>query len=192
MRFPKTVLMEPVFKLFKIIGITQHLRPYYFIIKDRNIMNFNNIRKRRDESITSAEDFDIPGIPPQYSTVGWRALLDNVLDPFRKELVRDFYTGRKDGWNLLMRYDNYSTRGFMTNTSGIEGRGDELGLLPYPAGVINWMETFNTSTTSWNHALSDAVLESLSFSWPRPPYGCDDVDWRFISFVDTLNSSHAR
>lgn len=185
MRFPRTRLMEPVFRLFKTVGISNHLRPYYLLISDRNIMNFNNVRRRRDESITTAEDFDIPGIPPVYSVHGWKRLLDNVLDPFRKALIKDFCTGGNEGWLFLMRYDNYSTRGFMTDLGCIKEGGfvDALGLLPYPANVVNWMETFNTSTTSWDHGLADAVLGSLAFSWPAPAVGSDNTDWRFISYV---------
>ena len=56
MRFPDTPLMQPLFRLFQLIGIDKKLVPYY--LKDDGITH-NGVRKLRgDPSICSAETFE--------------------------------------------------------------------------------------------------------------------------------------
>ena len=85
-----------------------------------------------------------------------------------------------------MKYDKFSTRGFMTTFDGKDPdyAFDELKLMPYPSHVVDWMETFNSSTNSWTHALSDTVLESLAFSWPSLP---EEQQWRCVSCVPSVS-----
>ena len=55
---------------------------------------------------------------------------------------------------------------------------DELGLMPYPLSVVEWCETFDGSTTSFDRALTENVLDSLAFSYDDKPF-----NWYCIEYV---------
>ncbi|KAJ3551652.1 hypothetical protein NM688_g4583 [Phlebia brevispora] len=170
MRFPNTKLMDPVLKLFDIIRVKRI--PYYFTTDD-NLLLFNEIRKeRKDANIHTAKAFRIPGIGGVYASTGWSKLADVVTKPFVERLVQDAETGGKEGWRFMMKYDQYSSRGYMELTKGAEG--SEPGFFPFPRNVVDWMELFNSSTNTYDYGLSDMVLEHLAFSWPGPKR---DPEW---------------
>lgn len=140
---------------------------------------YNGVLKKRGAGpgpyIEDPREWNIPDIPPQFAGQGWSALVHNVVDPFVQQLAHDFETrgSEKTGWKLMMQYDQYSTRAYMSSRhNDAKAELDKLGLMPYPLPVINWLETFDTSTAAYDRALSEAVLESLAFSFPRP-----EVEW---------------
>ena len=187
MRFPINPLMEPVFRLFHDIGLDSKLLPYYFSISDRNVLNFNHIRLFKDDRMVhTAEAFKIPDIPYEYSSTGWQKLLANALEPFRQALLEDFNTGGSRGWELLMQYDKYSTRGYLVAPIRRPTNTPDLHLFPYPSRVVDWMETFNTSSNSWTYSFSDTVLESLAFDWPNLR---EKQEWRCVACVFSVWSS---
>lgn len=63
---------------------------------------------------------------------------------------------------LISRYDQHTMRTYL----------QQQGL---PSEVINVLETFDTSTGGYDHALVETVCESLAFSWvgnTSPEYFC--------------------
>lgn len=59
-----------------------------------------------------------------------------------------------------------------------EGCLDELKKMPYPTEVVNWLETFDSSTGSYDVALSEAVLDELAFNYPTmEPMPTSDQKW---------------
>ncbi|EKM51234.1 uncharacterized protein PHACADRAFT_263265, partial [Phanerochaete carnosa HHB-10118-sp] len=51
---------------------------------------------------------------------------------------------------------------------------DELNLLPCPLNVVEWCETFTSSTSSYDRALTEIVLDSLAFD------NADKAEWHCI------------
>ena len=178
MRFPKTDVMKPLFDLFDEISLP--LGDYQFKDKLGNsTLLYNNVNQKRrtdDEPITP-KDFDITGVSPApWGQLGWKANVDNVVDPFADALIEDFKTGGTKGWELMMKYDQYSMRAYMAgNRSDTSPDLDKMKLMPYPLNVINWCETFDKSSGWYDRGLSETVLESLAFTWDKNP-----IDWKYI------------
>ncbi|KAH9926686.1 uncharacterized protein B0H18DRAFT_1005121 [Fomitopsis serialis] len=168
MRFPDTPMMKRTFHLFDKLtqdaGLSQI--PYIFESPNTTLM-YNGVLMKRSSSTEDPAAWDID-IPSQFEQHGWSALLDNAVDPFVKELAADFARDDKKGWRLMMDYDQYSTRAYMSaNRSDIRQELDGLGLMPYPTPVVDWIETFDNSSAAYDRALSEDVLDSLAFAFPQ-------------------------
>ena len=183
MRFPQSPIMRDVFRLFSKIDIIDKVIPYHFTVPT-NLLYFNGIRRpREDPSIFTSTAFDINTILEPYASLGWEYLAEYVVKPFKDALIKDNDNNTQRGWELLMRYDPYSARTYMENfplivqTDGDKALLNPSGLLPYPPAVVDWLELFNTSTSSYTYALSEMVLEDLAFAWPGVK------DWSCIQYV---------
>lgn len=79
----------------------------------------------------------------------------------------------------MMQYDQYSMKAYMTgNRTDTQPWLDKAGLMPYPTNVVNWCETFDTSSGSYDKALTEAVMDTLAFSWDGKPFA-----WKHIMYV---------
>lgn len=111
MRFPEHPIQEPVFELFEELGLKDRMIPYIMSIKD-NINLFNStIQTNKEVEIKASEgNFDAfnTGVAGLTGTVD--DMINNQLDYFRKPLAENF----DEGFNLLMKYDRWSARGYMT------------------------------------------------------------------------------
>ncbi|KAH8096667.1 hypothetical protein BXZ70DRAFT_895787 [Cristinia sonorae] len=161
MRFPDTPPMQPVMRLFRELKLENVMIPYIPTIDD-NINFFNNNIKTNTQVAAAADmgEFD----PFRTWTRGLTGTAKDMyyaqIGPFRKALVENF----EKGWRMLMKYDAYSTRGFMT-IKGSDGVGT------YSTKVVDYLETFGAGSGMYDQALSEAVLQSLDFDYP------DDVNW---------------
>ena len=175
MRFPKTPMMKRTFNLFRKLrkeaGLS--LIPYIFD-NDNSTLQYNSILMKRGLSSEDPQKWNVQDIPPDFAQRGWSKLVENVTGPFVDQLAEDFKRRDKRGWKQMMQYDQYSTRAYMSgNRSDAKPELDQLHLMPYPTPVVDWLETFDTSSASYDRALSEAVLDSLAFTFPQPR----PVDW---------------
>lgn len=174
MRFPNTPMMKRTFHLFHKLKKEADLSLIPYIFDNENsTLQYNDILMKRGLSTEDPKKWDVPGIPSRFAQHGWSGLVNNVMDPFVKRLAEDFKRREKKGWELMMHYDQYSTRAYMSGRrSDAKAELDELGLMPYPTPVVDWLETFDTSSASYDRALSEAVLDSLAFTFPQ-----SEVKW---------------
>ena len=70
---------------------------------------------------------------------GVDACLAEAYEPFKVALAKDI----TKGWELLMQHDGLSTRAFL------------LEVMKYPWAVVQWMETRETSTGTYELAFSE-------------------------------------
>lgn len=180
MRYPDTPIMKPLFDLFRKIDLK--LGEYQFSdIAGNSILYYNNINRKRSVSPITPQDFEITGVPARpWGEIGVEANLSNVTRPFADRLIKDVETGGSEGWKLMMRYDQYSMKAYMAgNRSDAHPKDvpdiDAAHLMPYPINVVNWCEAFDTSSSAFDKALTETVLESLAFAWDG-----SDFDWKYI------------
>ncbi|KZT10365.1 amine oxidase [Laetiporus sulphureus 93-53] len=185
MRFPDTPMMARAFKLFEQLKLP---KDKYFFENDNSTLLYNNILQPRRSASSYPKPWDIK-IPESFDNLTWNALVDNAIKPFAKKIAQDFKNNTNTGWKFMMQYDQYSTRAYMSgNREDTKSELDRLNMMPYPISVVNWLETFDKSTGSFDKALSEAVLDSLAFAFP-----VKDIKWYCIDggsqvITDTMKS----
>ncbi|KAG2336933.1 hypothetical protein BDR05DRAFT_80702 [Suillus weaverae] len=185
MRFPKISSMQRVFNLFDYpplnqddISLKTKLKPFYFVGGGNNntLLSYNGVTVRQN-AMPPNDPFkadqviqDVVDSNP-YIAVGAKAIMDDVIGPFATRLLDDLKTGGSEGWKYMKSFDQYSTRAYM-----------QLKYIPSPSlglpntslstDVVNWCETFDKSTGWYDRALSETILEAITFGWhpgPNPP-----------------------
>ncbi|KAF8867943.1 hypothetical protein BD779DRAFT_1684991, partial [Infundibulicybe gibba] len=147
MRFPQTDIMRRLFHLFHYPplnqgnnGLASHLIPYFFAPeKDNALMYFNDIRARTNSD--EGQNF------------GWTSSAS----------ASHLAEGGQKGWELLMTMNAYSARGYMS-TKYIPSPNLGIPSTHLPTNVVNWCETFDTSTGSYDRAFSEMVLDAMAFA----------------------------
>ncbi|KZT70525.1 amine oxidase [Daedalea quercina L-15889] len=176
MRFPDTPMMKRTFHLFSKLQREAGLVQIPYIFKNDNAtLLYNSVLMKRANASEKPTEWRVADIPSIFAQHGWSALVQNVVNPFVEQLAQDFERRGEEGWKLMMKYDQYSTRAYMSgNRSDTQPRDqlDRLNLMPYPTPVVDWLETFDKSTAWYDRALSETVLESLAFAFPQP-----EVKW---------------
>ncbi|RYP64795.1 hypothetical protein DL770_009126 [Monosporascus sp. CRB-9-2] len=141
MRFPVIPVMERTFDLFRRTGT--NTIPYYYSEDTVNCpILFNNVRLLKPPE-WSANPFKIDGVSNTYARRDPGSIMSEVIQPYVDALNDD----PEDGFRMLMEVDNYSTRDQYNDYRGIE-----------------YLETFTGSTTSFNGAFSEYVIESIDFA----------------------------
>ncbi|KAG8975278.1 hypothetical protein FRC05_006221 [Tulasnella sp. 425] len=131
---------------------------------------YNGVRTKISDT-TNTFRFQETGADPKLLPLGGSEVLKKyVLDDFVKDLLDDLHTGGHKGWDHLMEFDNYSTRGYMTLKKGID------------AVTVDWVETVTYGTGWFDKALSELVLEYIAFSsfLDHPTYKCLDGGSRVL------------
>jgi hypothetical protein len=174
MRFPETDLMTRVFRLFRYpplnkdgFALEAKLQPYIFT-NGNTFLSYNGHTFKQnalppDDPFRSSENIK-DADPRPYIAIGSEAIKNDIIKPFALRLLDDLKYNTKKGWEYMMDFDKYSTRAYMA----VQYRpSSELAIpdAPLPTDVINWCETFETSTGGFDRALTDEVLESLAFGW---------------------------
>ena len=184
MRFPDIPWMKPVMDLFTELGLDNVKIPYIMSVDD-NINFFNG------ERLTNAQ-LQIKGQAKEYDPFrtqikGITGTVDEMvkrqIEPFRTALKADF----DKGWEALMKYDAWSTRGYMhLHGTAPYGTYDNQVRFALTAlliwwthttrywQVISYLETFDTGTGLYDRALSETVMDSLDFDYD------DDQTWYCI------------
>ncbi|KIP03625.1 hypothetical protein PHLGIDRAFT_77283 [Phlebiopsis gigantea 11061_1 CR5-6] len=168
MRFPDTPIMKPVFDLFKELQRAGELKllDYYFNdLKGTSTACYDDITVTRT-TVQQQQD------PWQISK--WKALTTYAVKPFWDKLVEDVKSGSDEGWRLMMKYDKYSMRAYISgNRSDNTSFLDPERRFPYSVPVVQKCETFDMSTGGFDRALTEVVLDYLDFSWD----GQTDIRW---------------
>jgi hypothetical protein len=176
MRFPEIDPMRRLWHLLRYPPLKLESRLQEFIFTSPNaFVSFNGVTLRR-ENVTVKDQF-LSGMtiwdtnPEPYLTVGYKAIVDDVIGPFAKGLLDDLKNNTKDGWIEMMRKDSYSTRSYMCHA--YQPNPDlNIPQTSLPTDVVNWLETFDKSTGWYDRAFSETVLEAVAFGWqpgPDPP-----------------------
>ncbi|TFK66664.1 FAD/NAD(P)-binding domain-containing protein [Pluteus cervinus] len=179
MRFPDTPMMRRTFHLFKLLG--NRIKPIdYIFSNDNSILLYNNDPKQNGPptEIAVLGDPRVQDIPDRYKRKTITDLVEYVIGPFAKALAKDITGGGREGWDLMMKYNKYSTRAYMLLVP-TDPSLDPEGLLPYPTQLIDLLETFDSSTGSYDDAFTEAVLDQLAFSWPEKKPG-EEIRWRCL------------
>ncbi|CUS12591.1 unnamed protein product [Tuber aestivum] len=170
MRFPKIKIMDSVFELFKELDLYDDEKVIEYIMDaPGNIKLFNGQKVISGVSDDETDPFHVSvsnggTVPDEYLEftyvkdngeilVGVAALLAEAYDPFKKKLVENF----EEGWEYLMQFDSHSTRTYLGQVKS------------YPFSVIDWMETMDTSTLTYDLAFSETIIDSIDFDYPAGP-----------------------
>ncbi|KAI0398886.1 hypothetical protein F4802DRAFT_591631 [Xylaria palmicola] len=150
MRFPDIKVMKRTFDLFKRTG-TKTI-PYYFSKDTVNCpMLFNNVRilKSKDSPKWSANPFGVNGVSNVYTNRDPASIMSEVIKEYVDALNENFAAGFKK----LMTVDHYSVREYLIQrTKYNDYRG------------IEYLETFAGSSTSFNSAFSEYVIDAIDFA----------------------------
>ncbi|KAG8916609.1 hypothetical protein FRC01_002961 [Tulasnella sp. 417] len=131
---------------------------------------YNGVRTKISDT-TNTFRFQETGVDSKFLRLGGEKVLeDYVLNDFVDDLLDDLNTGGHKGWDKLMKFDNYSTRGYMTLVKGID------------AVTVDWVETVTYGTGWFDKALAELVLEYIAFSsyLKNPKYKCIDGGSRVL------------
>lgn len=127
MRFPDQPFMKPVMDLFDELGLQKAKIPY-IMTTDNNINLFNSRLQTNAQVQAKAQagKFDPFRTRVRGLTGTVTDMVNDQIDHFRKALVADF----DQGWDELMKFDAWSTRGFMTiaGAPGVGTYSDRVGL----------------------------------------------------------------
>lgn len=187
MRFPKIDSMRRGFNLFEYEPLKKafkgKLQKYYSQEAPPNntLLDYNGVTVIQSQvppgdSLKSKQvilDVD----PTPYLAAGTKAIMNDVIGPFAT-LGCEIW--RTTGWRELMKFDLYSACAYMW----IKYRPSPDLLIPQtalPTDIVNWMETFDTSTDSYDRPLSEIILEAVAFGWKlgHPP----PTSWFCIEYV---------
>ena len=121
MRFPDDPLMKRIFDLFKKIELDDKIIPYVMTL-DRNLNYFNGKCLTNKEVEDQGPDPFKTGIKDISDSTS--KMVSKQFELFKNEITeaiqnKDENRFRK-AWKHLMKYDGYSTRGFMTLVKEIE------------------------------------------------------------------------
>lgn len=187
MRFPETNIMTRVFHLFRSvylnsdgIKLEDKMIQYKFADspkqreppKGNTFRLFNGIRFRAKDLPKDGDPFLFGrarggDVHQDYIDIGASKLFSDAVKPFADAILSDMANHPQHdskceaGFRNLMRFDQYSTRGYLSDCKKIEPT------------AISWMETMTFSTGWFDRALSETVFETLCFGSNGPL----DINW---------------
>ena len=138
---------------------------YYFKARaGGTFLYFNNQRYQVSEG-THQPDFHARemGVESEYVNVGVDNIVEDVVEPFSRILLRDLEQQTDTGWKTMMENDAYSVRSYMS-FKYIPSVNLKLPPMHLATNVINWCETFDNSTGSYDRALTEQVCDTLAFA----------------------------
>ncbi|KDR66559.1 hypothetical protein GALMADRAFT_147787 [Galerina marginata CBS 339.88] len=188
MRYPNNQAMKGVYDLFKELDITveggKGGKLIQFITSaPGNVCLFNGMKREVDEVSVPGDHFgDSAGnrgpVPEEYITkqftksngqnvYGVEACFASAFEPFKDVLAQD----NDAGWDLLMKYDEFSTRSFL------------LQIIGYPPAVVEWIEMWHGGTGAFRGGFVQEVMYSFHRDYPsnyaRPINNIDRLTPRF-------------
>ncbi|KZV60672.1 FAD/NAD(P)-binding domain-containing protein [Peniophora sp. CONT] len=198
MRFPHISSMQRVFHLFHYdklnsdgLALAQKLKKYTFECPDA-LLSYNGatIKRRdwKDDPFNSDTVIWDTEHGSAYVKARAEAIVSDVIEPFATRILDDLKTGKHAGWDYLSTYDRYSARAYMSTvyrpSASLRAGYPSLPDEPLSNDMVNWCETFESSTGSFDRAFTELVLESIAFGW-KPKDPCqddkkDDTEWYCI------------
>ncbi|KAK9774570.1 putative L-amino acid oxidase [Seiridium cardinale] len=181
MRFPDIAIMKSTFELFR--QLKMPLIPYSLDHRNSDPPTRGSVNCPTMYNDMTVIDGERPGsdpfrvgkanggsVPDKYVDDVMH-LLNDIYEPFKQEMARDFEAGFK----LLMKYDSYSTREFLACPPPAEDGMTPLEPLDFFS--VQWLETNNTSSGLFDQALSESVMDSFDFAAPKEG---DPIEWYCI------------
>ncbi|KIJ28053.1 hypothetical protein M422DRAFT_83647, partial [Sphaerobolus stellatus SS14] len=151
-------------------SLKDKLIPYYYAAKtgpglQSGYMFYNDIRDRISNVTPMTQTFKASemGVDSEYSKIGAGPIVDDVLKPFANGIVNDMLHNETTGWEQMMAYDQYSTRGYMSLVYTPTDFAT-LPQTPLPTPIVNWLELFDKSSGWYDRGFTETVLEALAFS----------------------------
>jgi len=145
-------------------GLASDLVPYIF--NDPNTFRlYNGTRYKQDKVPVAPVDafkYSIRAggnVEQDFINGGYQKVYDEAMSGFIKDILND----PEAGIRKLMRFDQYSVRGYMADC------------LKLPGPIIDWCETMNRSTGGYDLSLTQTVLNMLPFSG-------GGVDWYRLKY----------
>jgi len=175
----KTGISQRLGNLFDFLGMQDKLIPYYFSSDPDHeppFKLFNNVRARANAD--SDWNASALGIGSDVIKVGVDKILEDIITPFTRRLLMDTQEnkdGKGKGWKVMMRNDVYSTRAYMS-LKYIPSSKFELEPEHLTTNVVNWLETMDTSTGSYDNAFTETVLDAIAFG---SVHG-EKIEWKCI------------
>jgi monoamine oxidase len=150
---------------------------YYKSRAGGSFLYFNNERYQVSDT-SHPPDFRARemGVESEYVAVGVEKIVDDVVEPFSRMLINDLEKQVHKGWDVMKENDAYSLRAYMS-FKYIPSVNLELPPMHLTNNVINWCETFDNSTGSYDRGLTETVLESLAFAKSGSEI-IGDVEWK--------------
>ena len=149
-------------------------------------MLYNNVLLREEQASTEEDPFRakeyLEGNPvaSAYIKAGAEAILKDAITPFTDKLLKDLESGGEEGWLYLMEQDSHSLRSYLSHVYVPSKKFIEEHVgFPWghiPSDVVNWMETMENSTGSYDKAFSEAVLHTIAFGQAGP----QPTDWKCL------------
>ena len=137
---------------------------YHFEARAGGTFLYFNNERYRAFSGTSPPDFYAceMGVEPDYVNAGIGNIVGDVIDPFVRMIMKDLEQHTHEGWDILKKNDAFSLRTYMS-LKHIPSPSLKLPPVHLPANVIDWCETFDSSTGSYDRSLTEQVLDLLAF-----------------------------
>ncbi|KAG1879144.1 hypothetical protein F4604DRAFT_1880092 [Suillus subluteus] len=157
-------------------SLSSQLIDYHFTSKRQGHFLYFNDQRYQVSQTSRPPDFRARemGVNSQFIAAGVENIVQDVIRPFAKDLIKDLEQNVHSGWRNLMKHDAYSLRSFMslkyTPSASLQIPRTHLS-----TNVINWCETFNDSTGSYDRGLTEAVLVALVESQTL-----EDVEWKCL------------
>jgi hypothetical protein len=160
------------------VPLKSTLIEYYYKAKaGGSFLYFNGIRYQASATL-ELPDFRARemGVESEYVAVGVENIVDDVVEPFARMLINDLEKQVHKGWDVMKENDAYSLRAYMS-FKYIPSVSLKLPPMHLATNVINWCETFDNSTGSYDRGLTEAVLDSLAFATAGSEI-IGEVEWK--------------
>ena len=130
-------------------------------------MSYNEEMQKRSEAQPRSfqpeaviEDVD----PKPYINAGYSRTIDDVVGSFASRIHAHLENSAPSGWGYLISFGQYYARAYMHTVyrpSTSLQREFDIPNKPLSVDVVNWAETFGSSTGAYDRALSGTVLDAI-------------------------------
>ncbi|KAG1873114.1 hypothetical protein F4604DRAFT_2011818 [Suillus subluteus] len=158
--------------------LSSQLIDYHLMSKRQGYFLYFNNQRYQVSQTSHPPDFRARemGVNSQYITTGVENIVKDIVQPFANELIKDLEQNVHTGWDNMMKHDAYSLCSFMS-FKYIPSASLRIPRTHLSTNVINWCETFDVGTGSYDCTLTEMVLEAQAFaSVKSQSFG--DVEWK--------------
>jgi hypothetical protein len=158
------------------VPLQDKLINFYYSARAGGTFLYFNRERYQVSAESSPPDFRARemGVESEYVNAGVDGIMSDIVDPFARMIVNDLRQNTDKGWNLMRKNDVYSVRAYMS-LKYLPSINLELPPMHLATSVVNWCETFDNSTGSYDRGITEQVLESLAFA-STDAFG--DVEWK--------------
>ncbi|KAG0694123.1 hypothetical protein DFH29DRAFT_1035290 [Suillus ampliporus] len=145
--------------------LSSKLIDYYYAARAGGTFMYFNNQRYQVSGTSQPPDFHAQemGVESEYVSVGVDKIVDDVVEPFARMLMKDLEQNTEKGWEVMKKNDTHTVRSYMS-FKYIPSVSLELPPMHLSTNVINWCETFDTSTGAYDRSLTEGVLDALAFA----------------------------